>query len=42
VRSLANLPAWQWSEVVGAEDFGRMCATMQRLLDALAPDESRR
>ena len=25
----------RWSELVGAEDFAQMCATMQRLLDAL-------
>lgn len=31
----------RWSELVGAEDFAQMCATMQRLLDALDPEDSR-
>lgn len=31
----------RWSELVGAKDFGAMCATMQRLLDGLDPDQSR-
>src|SRR5262249_39212730 len=32
----------RWSELVGARDFAQMCATMQRLLDPLDPDEARR
>ena len=32
----------QWSTVVGTEPFDRMCATMQRLLDHLDPDEAHR
>ena len=31
----------RWAELVGATDFARMCATMQRLLDALNPVDSR-
>jgi DNA-binding MarR family transcriptional regulator len=31
----------RWSKLVGAKDFGQMCQTMQRLLDELAPQESR-
>lgn len=29
------------STVVGSEDFGHMCATMQRLLDELNPQQPR-
>jgi DNA-binding MarR family transcriptional regulator len=32
----------RWSELVGATDFSQMCATMQRLLDAIDPDDARR
>ncbi len=32
----------RWSKLVGANDFAHMCATMQRLLDALDPDDARR
>jgi hypothetical protein len=32
----------RWSELVGATDFAQMCATMQRLLDTLDPDDARR
>lgn len=38
---VADLEA-RWSELVGADDFEHMCATMQRLLDAVNPDDSRR
>ena len=31
----------RWSQLVGADDFAHMCATMQRLLDALDPADSR-
>lgn len=31
----------RWSAVVGAADFAHMCATMQRLLDTLDPEDSR-
>lgn len=31
----------QWSEVVGTPQFAEMCATMQRLLDELDPDQAR-
>ena len=31
----------RWSELVGQSDFEQMCATMQRLLDALDPAEAR-
>jgi DNA-binding MarR family transcriptional regulator len=31
----------RWSQLVGPKDFERMCATMQRLLDELDPDQSR-
>jgi DNA-binding MarR family transcriptional regulator len=30
----------RWSEAIGAKDFDRMCASMQRLLDDLDPQES--
>lgn len=30
-----------WSELVGEADFDHMCTTMQRLLDALDPGDSR-
>lgn len=40
-RRVADMEA-RWSELVGANDFAHMCATMQRLLDALNPDDSRR
>jgi DNA-binding MarR family transcriptional regulator len=32
----------RWSKLVGAKDFAQMCTTMQRLLDALDPQDSRR
>lgn len=32
----------RWSALVGAADFAHMCATMQRLLDMLDPEDSRR
>ena len=32
---------FRWSELVGDDDFAHMCATMQRLLDALDPGDSR-
>lgn len=31
----------RWSDLVGEADFAQMCATMQRLLDALDPEDSR-
>jgi DNA-binding MarR family transcriptional regulator len=31
----------RWSALVGDADFAHMCATMQRLLDALDPEDSR-
>jgi len=31
----------RWSQLVGPDDFAQMCATMQRLLDALDPADSR-
>jgi DNA-binding MarR family transcriptional regulator len=31
----------RWSKLVDPKDFERMCATMQRLLDELDPDQSR-
>ena len=31
----------RWSALLGAKDFEQMCRTMQRLLDALDPQESR-
>lgn len=31
----------RWSALVGATEFAQMCATMQRLLDALDPDDAR-
>ncbi|KQH78783.1 transcriptional regulator [Mycobacterium gordonae] len=31
----------RWSQLVGAAEFAHMCTTMQRLLDALDPDDSR-
>lgn len=31
----------RWSELVGDADFSQMCATMQRLLDAIDPEDSR-
>lgn len=32
----------RWSHLVGEDDFAQMCATMQRLLDALDPEDARR
>lgn len=32
----------RWSKLVSADDFAHMCATMQRLLDALDPEDARR
>ncbi|WAJ47148.1 MarR family transcriptional regulator [Mycobacterium sp. Aquia_216] len=32
----------RWSELVGIDDFAHMCATMQRLLDTLDPEDARR
>ncbi|WP_204807706.1 MarR family winged helix-turn-helix transcriptional regulator [Mycobacterium riyadhense] len=32
----------RWSELLGSADFAHMCATMQRLLDMLDPEDSRR
>jgi DNA-binding MarR family transcriptional regulator len=32
----------RWSELVGATDFAQICATMQRLLDTLDPDDAHR
>lgn len=31
----------RWSKLVGTNDFGQMCAAMQRLLDELNPQQSR-
>ncbi|MDT5349158.1 MAG: hypothetical protein QOH91_2445 [Mycobacterium sp.] len=31
----------RWSALVGATEFAQMCDTMQRLLDALDPDDAR-
>jgi DNA-binding MarR family transcriptional regulator len=31
----------RWSKLVGAKDFTSMCATMQRLLDHLNPEQAR-
>jgi DNA-binding MarR family transcriptional regulator len=31
----------RWSDVAGAPDFAKMCATMQRLLDELDPGQAR-
>jgi DNA-binding MarR family transcriptional regulator len=31
----------RWAESVGEADFAHMCATMQRLLDVLDPEDSR-
>jgi DNA-binding MarR family transcriptional regulator len=31
----------RWSQLVGPKDFDRMCATMQRLLDEVDPEQSR-
>jgi DNA-binding MarR family transcriptional regulator len=31
----------RWSDVAGAHDFAQMCATMQRLLDDLDPEQAR-
>jgi DNA-binding MarR family transcriptional regulator len=31
----------RWSQVVGAADFAHMCATMQRLLDKIGPEDAR-
>ncbi|MCV7320917.1 MarR family winged helix-turn-helix transcriptional regulator [Mycolicibacterium confluentis] len=31
----------RWSTLAGEADFAQMCATMQRLLDGLNPDDSR-
>ncbi|MGV9709706.1 MarR family winged helix-turn-helix transcriptional regulator [Gordonia sp. NPDC003424] len=31
----------RWAATVGDTEYARMCATMQRLLDALDPDDSR-
>ncbi|MGH3532744.1 MAG: MarR family winged helix-turn-helix transcriptional regulator [Mycobacterium sp.] len=32
----------RWAQAAGARDFAHMCATMQRLLDRIAPDDARR
>jgi DNA-binding MarR family transcriptional regulator len=32
----------RWAATVGPGDFAQMCATMQRLLNSLDPDEARR
>jgi hypothetical protein len=32
----------RWSKVLGAKDFAHMSHAMQRLLDELAPQDSRR
>ena len=31
----------RWTAAVGAAEFHQMCATMQRLLDAIGPGEAR-